>query len=111
MTHVELDLVQTLALGGVTLFLGIALVTAVPLLRRFNVPAAVVGGLLVALAVTIARTAGIASIGFDTTLQTPLMTAFFTSIGLSASLSLLRVGSGQAVVFLCWPASSPCSRT
>jgi ESS family glutamate:Na+ symporter len=100
MRPVELDLVQTLALGGVTLFVGIALVTAVPLLRRFNVPAAVVGGLLVALAVTIARVAGIASIDFDTTLQPPLMTAFFTSIGLSASLSLLRVGSGQAVAFL-----------
>jgi ESS family glutamate:Na+ symporter len=100
MTHVELDLVQTLALGGATLFLGFALVAAVPALRRFNVPAAVVGGLVVALAVSLARTTGLATVGFDTTLQTPLMTAFFTSIGLSASLSLLRVGSGQALLFL-----------
>ncbi|MFM8493935.1 MAG: sodium/glutamate symporter, partial [Planctomycetia bacterium] len=100
MTHVDLDLVQTLALGGATLFLGFAVVAAVPPLRRFNVPAAVVGGLLVAVAVSVARATGVATVGFDTTLQTPLMTAFFTSIGLSASLSLLRVGSGQALLFL-----------
>ncbi|MBM3954678.1 MAG: sodium/glutamate symporter [Planctomycetes bacterium] len=100
MTHVDLDLIQTLALGGATLFLGFAVVAAVPPLRRFNVPAAVVGGLLVAVAVSVARATGVATVGFDTTLQTPLMTAFFTSIGLSASLSLLRVGSGQALLFL-----------
>jgi ESS family glutamate:Na+ symporter len=37
---------------------------------------------------------------FDTTLQAPLMTAFFTSIGLSASVGLLKAGTRQALVFL-----------
>ncbi len=97
---IQLDLVQTLAAGGLTLFLGVAVVRAVPALARYNVPAAVVGGLLVASLITLARGTGVATIGFDTTLQTPLMTAFFTSIGLSASVSLLRAGSGQALVFL-----------
>ncbi|MFZ4731949.1 MAG: sodium/glutamate symporter [Pirellulales bacterium] len=97
---IQLDLVQTLAAGGLALFLGVAVVRAVPALARYNVPAAVVGGLLVASLITLARGTGVATIGFDTTLQTPLMTAFFTSIGLSASVSLLRAGSGQALVFL-----------
>lgn len=96
----QFDLIQTLAAGGVTLFVGFALVRAVPVLGRYNIPAAVVGGLLVALLITAARGADLATFSFDTSLQAPLMTAFFTSIGLSASLSLLRAGSGQALLFL-----------
>jgi ESS family glutamate:Na+ symporter len=36
---------------------------------------------------------------FDTTLQTPLMIAFFTTIGLGASLGLLKVGGPQVLLF------------
>lgn len=97
---IELDLIQTLAAGGATLFVGLALVRGVPILRRYNIPAAVVGGLLVALLITGARGADLVTFSFDTSLQAPLMTAFFTAIGLSASFSLLRTGSGQALLFL-----------
>jgi ESS family glutamate:Na+ symporter len=38
-------------------------------------------------------------VAFDTTLQAPLMIAFFTSIGFGASLSLLRVGGPQVLFF------------
>ena len=100
MTRLDLDLVQTLAAAGVTLFLGFGVVRAIPALGRSNVPAAVVGGLAVATAVTLARVTGVATVGFDTSLQTPLMTAFFTSIGLSAGMALLRDGTGQALSFL-----------
>jgi len=100
MAQVDFNLVQTLALGCMTLFFGTGIVHAVPSLRRANVPAAVVGGLVVAALVTLARVTGLARIGFDTSLQTPLMTAFFTSIGLGAGFSLLRAGSGQALRFL-----------
>jgi ESS family glutamate:Na+ symporter len=96
----QFDLIQTLALGGIALFLGFALVKVIPVLRRYNIPAAVVGGLLVAVLITSLRVTNTATFSFDTTLQTPLMTAFFTSIGLSASVALLRAGSGQALLFL-----------
>lgn len=97
---IQFDLIQTLALGGVALFVGFSLVKAIPVLGRYNIPAAVVGGLLVALLITSLRVTDTATFSFDTSLQTPLMTAFFTSIGLSASVSLLRAGSGQALLFL-----------
>ena len=97
---IQFDLIQTLALGGVALFVGFSLIKAIPVLGRYNIPAAVVGGLLVALLITSLRVTDTATLSFDTSLQTPLMTAFFTSIGLSASVSLLRAGSGQALVFL-----------
>jgi ESS family glutamate:Na+ symporter len=93
-------MVQTLAAGALALFVGFQLVDRVPFLRRYNIPAPVVGGLIVAILVLVLRQQNVATISFDTTLQTPLMNAFFTAIGFSASLSLLRAGSGQALVFL-----------
>jgi glutamate:Na+ symporter, ESS family len=45
------------------------------------------------------RLTGRLSIGFDTTLQAPLMVAFFTTVGLGASLSLLRPGGPQVALF------------
>ncbi|MBU6212077.1 MAG: sodium/glutamate symporter, partial [Gammaproteobacteria bacterium] len=97
---ITLDMVQTLAAGALALFVGFQLVDRVPFLRRYNIPAPVVGGLIVAILVLVLRQQNVATISFDTTLQTPLMNAFFTAIGFSASLSLLRAGSGQALVFL-----------
>ncbi len=93
---VQLDLVQTLATAGLVLFAGHALQRRLRLLARYNVPPPVVGGLVVALALAGLRWAGHEPVRFDTTLQAPLMIAFFTAIGLGASLPLLRAG-GPAV--------------
>lgn len=95
----EFDLIHTLAFGGVALLVGYALCHFVPILGRYNVPPPVVGGLLVALAILIARNRGVTLFTFDTALQTPLMIAFFTTIGFAASLSLLRVGGPQVIRF------------
>lgn len=59
-----------------------------------------IGGLLVAGAVTVSRGYGLTLFQLDTALQTPLMIAFFTSIGFGASLSLLRVGGPAVALFL-----------
>jgi ESS family glutamate:Na+ symporter len=60
----------------------------------------VIGGLIVSIAVLIARTQGLPLPQFDPTLQKPLMIAFFTSIGFAASVKLLRIGGPQVAVFL-----------
>ena len=93
---ITLDQVHTLAFAGVALFAGYGIRRTLPALGRYNIPAPVVGGLLVALVITIARTRGWTPVRFETTLQLPLMIAFFTTIGFGASLRLLRVG-GPAV--------------
>jgi ESS family glutamate:Na+ symporter len=95
-----LDFIQTTAVGAVALFLGVFILRRIPVLRRYNIPAAVIGGLVIAILVTASREFNLASIKFDTSLQAPLMTAFFTSIGLSASVGLLKAGTRQALVFL-----------
>jgi glutamate:Na+ symporter, ESS family len=94
-----LDLVQSLAFAGVVLFLGYGIKRIAPALTRYNVPAPVVGGLLVAVLLGSVRQAGLTLVTLDTTLQAPLMIAFFTSVGFGASLPLLRVGGPLVVMF------------
>jgi ESS family glutamate:Na+ symporter len=96
----NLDLINTVAFGGVVLFLGHGVRRAIPPLAKYNVPAPVIGGLLVALAMLVARSRGVTLAAFDTRLQAPFMIAFFTTVGFGASLSLLKVGGPQVVIFL-----------
>jgi ESS family glutamate:Na+ symporter len=95
----QLDLIQTVAFAGIVLFVGYGIRRAIRPLARFNVPAPVIGGLLAAVVILLAREGGIELFTFDTTLQSPLMIAFFTSIGFGASVSLLKVGGPQVVLF------------
>lgn len=95
----QLDLVQTVAFAGIVLFLGYGLCRWIRPLSRYNIPAPVVGGLVVALAVLVARRYGATLVQFDTTLRDPLMIAFFTTIGFAASLKLLKIGGPQVLAF------------
>jgi ESS family glutamate:Na+ symporter len=99
-----LDLVNTVALAGVVLFAGYGLRRAIPVLARLNIPAPVVGGFLVAVAMAIAYRRGLQLVRFDTSLQTPLQNAFFTSIGFAASLQLLRQGGPLVLRFFIFAA-------
>ena len=96
----ELDAVQTLAFAGLALFLGYALCRVVPLFSKYNLPAPVIGGLAVALAVLVARSRDVTLFTLDTSLQAPLMIAFFTTIGVNASVALLKLSGRQVLVFL-----------
>ena len=96
----ELDAVQTLAFAGLALFLGYALCRVVPLFSRYNLPAPVIGGLAVALVVLAARSRDVTLFTLDTSLQAPLMIAFFTTIGVNASVALLKLSGRQVLVFL-----------
>ena len=97
---ITLDFVSTLAVAGLVLFAGYALQGRVGFLSRYNIPAPVVGGLVVAVTVSLLRVGGVDAVRFDTTLQAPLMIAFFTSIGFGASVPLLRSGGPAVVLFL-----------
>lgn len=96
----QLDAIQTLALAGLVLFLGYALCRFIPLLSRYNLPPPVVGGLVVAVVVMLAYFQGTSLLQLDTSLQAPLMIAFFTAIGTNASLALLKVSGKQVAIFL-----------
>ena len=95
-----LDFINTAAFGGVVLFAGHGVRRLIPWLARYNVPAPVIGGLIVAVTVLAARSRGVDLVAFDTRLQMPMMIAFFTTVGFGASVSLLKTGGPQVVIFL-----------
>jgi ESS family glutamate:Na+ symporter len=102
MTNLEffnLDFINTVAFGGLVLFVGYGVRRLLPWLARYNVPAPVIGGLIVAIAMLIGRSRGVELAKFDTRLQLPMQIAFFTTVGFGASLSLLRVGGPQVIIF------------
>ncbi len=92
-------MIQSVAVAAVLLFVGYGVRKRIGFLDRFNIPAPVVGGFLFAAIALALRQFSIVAFEFDTTLQTPLMVAFFTSIGLGASLALLRRGGYQVILF------------
>lgn len=93
------DMVGTIAMGLISLFVGKKLKEKLVFLDRFGVPAAVIGGILFALVHLIMRVCHVGSISYDTTLQTPFMVVFFTIIGLGSSIAGLKKGGKLLVVF------------
>jgi len=95
----RLDMIQTVAIAALVLFLGYFIKRRWRLLDRLNIPAPVVGGLLFAFFALILRLTGVFAVQFDATLQNPFMIAFFTTVGLTASLKLLKTGGPQVLLF------------
>ncbi|WP_030132444.1 sodium/glutamate symporter [Pseudomonas sp. QTF5] len=96
---VQLDFYGTLVAASLVLLLGRGLVTRIGFLRSYNIPEPVAGGLVVALLLLALRGFDI-DVRFDTSLQTPLMLAFFATIGLSADFASLKKGGRVVGIFL-----------
>ncbi|HYE16173.1 MAG TPA: sodium/glutamate symporter [Pyrinomonadaceae bacterium] len=96
---VRLDLIMTLALAALLLFAGSFVQRRVRLFERSSIPAAAIGGLLFALLALALRRQGALGFSLDTTLRGPLQIAFFTTIGLSATATLLRSGGWRMGLF------------
>jgi glutamate:Na+ symporter, ESS family len=97
---ISLSNLETFAVGLVALCIATAIVRRVPLLARASVPIPVIGGVLVAIVVSLLHQFAGASIHFAGDLTSFLLLAFFTTVGLSAKLSALRAG-GRPLVILC----------
>ncbi|MGB7296784.1 MAG: sodium/glutamate symporter [Candidatus Aminicenantales bacterium] len=95
----KLNLIHTVAFSGIVLFIGYGLRRLIRPLERVNIPAPVVGGLLIAFITLIARRFNFTLFEFDTTLRDPLMIAFFTTIGFGASISFLKKGGRHVFVY------------
>lgn len=104
MPTLPLDALSTTALALLLLALGSQLKKRSRWLTRLCVPSPVIAGFGFAFLVWLLRDRGWLDIGLDTSLQTPLMVAFFTTVGLGGSLGLLRKGGKTLLVYLsaCW---------
>lgn len=94
-----IDIFTTLALASAALVLGRVLTQRTAFLAKYSIPDAVVGGMLFAAIITIARGVGNVKVEFDPALLAPLNVMFFTTVGLSADARALAKGGRLLLVF------------
>ncbi len=95
----NLSMIQTVALALGVYFLGSFIRRKIPVLIRLSIPAPVIGGLIFAGLSTFLRTQGILGFELDSTMQTALMIMFFCTIGMGASVTLLKKGGMPLIIF------------
>ncbi|ANO34802.1 sodium/glutamate symporter [Vibrio breoganii] len=81
------------------LFLGQFINRRVPFLKKYKVPEPIIGGLIIAIIITVLHFNGI-NLDFTLPLEKILMLMFFTTVGLSASYSQLLKGGKKVFIFL-----------
>ncbi len=96
---IEINQITTIFLAVALFAFGSFLINKVNFLKRFCIPAPVVGGLLFAALATILKTTGVLEISLDTSLQSLFMITFFTTIGLGASFKLVKLGGKLLVIY------------
>lgn len=94
------NIYETMALVSVVFYIGKYIRNKFSILSKYCIPPSVVGGFIFALLILLFKLTNIASINLDTTLQSIFMTAFFTSIGFTASIKILKQGGIKVVTFL-----------
>lgn len=81
------------------LFLGHFINSRIPLLKQFNIPEPIVGGLMVALVITLVHFQGV-DLAFSLPLQNTFMLMFFSTVGLAANYTQLLKGGMKVFIFL-----------
>ena len=96
---IKADAIMTTALAAIMLLIGYAVKAKVAFLRKYCIPAPVVGGFLFMFVTFIGHQFGLYEFSFTTTFQDPFMLAFFTTVGLGASVQLLKKGGKLLVIY------------
>lgn len=97
---ITLSLIETLAIAVGVLFLGKVLNKSIKALDDLCIPEAVTGGGVFSLLTLIGHETGLFSIIFEDSLRDIFMIAFFTTVGYSASLKLLKKAGRPVFMFL-----------
>lgn len=95
-----LTALQTLALAALVVYFGRFLKRKIHFIDKYNLPSPVIGGFIVAFVLALLKDQGVFVIQFTKSFEETLMIAFFTSIGYSASVKLLKEGGRTVVFFL-----------
>lgn len=88
--HITLDMIQSLGIAILAYILGNKIKEHSEFLKKFFIPAPVIGGLIVSFLVFLLKTTGSFDIEFDQVLQDFFMNIFFASIGLACSFKALK---------------------
>ena len=99
MPVLKIDALLTVSIAFLVLLLGAYIQKKVTPLKRFFIPAPVIGGLLFSIILSFLSYFEIVVFKFDTSAQRIFMVVFFATIGFSASLRFLYA-SGKVVIIL-----------
>ena len=90
--EIQINMIQTVCIGVLVYLLGDFFAKKVSIFRRYCIPAPVIGGLILAIINLIGVQTGTFSFKFDNTLKDFFMIAFFSTIGFSASIKVIKQG-------------------
>lgn len=96
---INMDATMTLALAGILLLIGYFIKKKMNILNKYCIPAPVVGGFLFMFVTWIGHSTGLFGFQFENLFQSTFMLAFFTTVGLGASFTLLKKGGILLVVY------------
>ncbi len=94
----ELDMLQTLSLAVVVYLLGVFIKGKVGFFRKYFIPAPVIGGILFSILSLILAENLNFPIVLDTTLQDFFMNIFFTTVGFTISVKILKQSGKQGFI-------------
>ena len=87
--NINLNSTMTLALAALLLIMGYSINKRVTILNKYCIPAPVVGGFLFMFLTWLGHISGTFKFNFENIFQSTFMLAFFTTVGLGASFTLL----------------------
>lgn len=96
---IKASVLMTTAMAALLLLLGFWVKDRVGFLRKYCIPAPVVGGFIFMFITFAGHMSGTFRFSFDTSWQSPFMDAFFTTVGLGASYQLLKKGGKLLVIY------------
>lgn len=100
MTVIDFNMYMTAAVAVAAVYLGEVLRERISVLKKYCIPASVVGGLFISVLVFVLYVSGTAEISFTDTFGDISMMFFFASVGFLASLKTLRSGQKDLFIFL-----------
>ena len=100
MLEISLNVYYTIALAIVVLMVGDFIKKHAEVLRRFCIPTPVIGGVLLALLITILNMSGVCKVSLNSSFNEFFSLLFYAGIGYTASWKLLKRGGPQVILFL-----------
>lgn len=100
MLELNFNMAQTIAFAIVLLVIGKAIKKRIYILEKFFIPAPVIGGTIFSLILLFGHQTETFAVSFNGEIKDLLMVAFFTTIGFSASIKILKEGGLGVALFL-----------
>ena len=97
--NINLNSTMTLALAALLLIMGYSINKRLTILNKYCIPVPVVGGFIFMFLTWLGHTSDVFKFNFENIFQSTFMLAFFTTVGLGASFTLLKKGGKLLIIY------------